>query len=299
MIHVENLTKYFDNFCALDNVCLHVPKGVTYCLVGPNGSGKSTLLRHITGIYCPDKGKVTIDGESVFENAALKSRICYIPDNIFYFLQADTLEMKRFYSGLYPHFDHQLFEKLSTFFPSLDVKKSIRKLSKGNQKQSAFLLAICCNPEILILDEPIDGLDPIMRRQLWNLISKNIHEKELTVLISSHNLRELEDVCDYVGIMHKGRIILERSLYELQNTVCKIQIALNHGVPSLPPKFEILHMSNIGRVYTIIVKGDPQEAKKELEKSNPLLIDLLPLTLEEIFIYEIGGNDYAFKNILL
>lgn len=298
MIKAENLTKYFDDFCALNHANLHVPKGAIYGLVGPNGAGKSTIIRHITGIYQADEGEVLIDNQPVFENVAVKNKIAYIPDDLFYFLQADTLEMKRFYAGLYPNFDEQLFEKLREFFPAINVKRSIRRLSKGMQKQVAFWLALCCNPQLMVLDEPVDGLDPVMRRQLWSLILSRVQEQETTVLISSHNLRELEDVCDHVGIMHRGEVILEHSLCELQNTVSKIQVAFEQGMPALPPDFEVLHMSNLGRVYTIIVKGNPMKAKKELEKLNPILMDVLPLTLEEIFIYEMGGADYAVKDIL-
>lgn len=298
MIKTENLVKNFNGFRALNHANMHVPKGSIYGLVGPNGAGKSTIIRHITGIYRPDEGSVRIDGEPVYENVAVKSRIAYIPDDIFYFPQADTLEMKRFYAGLYPNFDESLFEKLREFFPTVDVKRNIRRLSKGMQKQVAFWLALCCNPEVLVLDEPVDGLDPVMRRQLWSLILSRVQEQQTTILISSHNLRELEDVCDHVGIMHQGEVMLEHSLCELQNTVSKIQIAFEQGMPALPDQFDILHMSNMGRVYTIIVRGNPLEAKKELEKLNPILIDVLPLTLEEIFIYEMGGADYAIKDIL-
>ncbi len=298
MIKVENLVKRFDKFRALDHANMHVPEGSIYGLVGPNGAGKSTIIRHITGIYRPDEGTVLIDGAPVYENVSAKSKIAYIPDDLFYFLQADTLEMKRFYRGLYPDFDEALFEKLREFFPAIDVKRRIRRLSKGMQKQVAFWLALCCKPRLLVLDEPVDGLDPVMRRQLWGLILGRAQEQQTTILISSHNLRELEDVCDHVGIMHNGKILLEHSLCELQNTVSKIQVAFQQGMPTLPKEFEILHMSNLGRVYTIIVRGNPLEAKKALEKLNPLLIDVLPLTLEEIFIYEMGGADYAVKDIL-
>ena len=239
-----------------------------------------------------------MDGVPVYENVAAKSKIAYIPDDLFYFLPADTLEMKQFYRGLYPEFDMDLFEKLREFFPAIDVKRSIRRLSKGMQKQVAFWLALCTNPQLLVLDEPVDGLDPVMRRQLWGLILSRMRERQMTILISSHNLRELEDVCDHVGIMHQGKILLEHSLCQLQSTVSKIQVALQQGVPTLPEDFEVLHMSNLGRVYTIIVRGNPLEAKKALEQANPLLMDVLPLTLEEIFIYEMGGADYAVKDIL-
>lgn len=301
MIKVENLVKNFNGFCALDHVNMHVPKGSIYGLVGPNGAGKSTIIRHITGIYRPDMGTVQVDGAPVYENVAAKSRIAYIPDELYYFFQSSTLEMKQFYAGMYPDFDNALFAKLQEFFPSINVKQSIRRLSKGMQKQAAFWLALCCNPALLVLDEPVDGLDPVMRRQLWSLILSRVQEQQTTVLISSHNLRELEDVCDYVGFMHQGKVLLERSLCELQSTVSKIQVAFRSGIPGmpvLPEQIDVLHMSNMGRVYTIIARGNPQDIKKALEAMDPLLVDVLPLTLEEIFIYEMGGADYAVKDIL-
>lgn len=299
MIVVSDLVKTFHGFCALDHVNMHVPEAAVYGLVGPNGAGKSTLLRHITGIYRPDQGQVLVQGEPVYENTALKAQMFYIPDDLFYFLQADTLEMKKFYAGLYPNFDEKLFEKLQEFFPSIDVKRNIRRLSKGMQKQVAFWLALCCHPRLLVLDEPVDGLDPVMRRQLWGLILSHSQDQPLTILISSHNLRELEDVCDHVGIMHHGRLILEHALCDLQNTICKVQMAFAHAIPPLPEELDILHMSNMGRVYTIIIRGDGMQIRKKLSVLNPLFVDFLPLTLEEIFIYEMGGNDYAVKEILL
>ncbi|MCF2641221.1 ABC transporter ATP-binding protein [Roseburia hominis] len=298
MIQVENVVKEFDGFRALDGLSLHVGKGEVYGLVGPNGAGKSTIIRHITGVYKQDAGTILVDGQKVFENPDVKQKFAYIPDELFYFMQADTMEMKRFYQGIYPDFDEKLFEKMRKFFPNIDTKRSIRRLSKGMQKQVAFWLAICCRPELLILDEPVDGLDPVMRRQIWSLIMADVSERKTTVFVSSHNLRELEDVCDHVGIMHQGKIVLERSLSELQGSVCKIQAAFQAGMPKLPEEFEILHMSNTGRVYTLIVKGNPVEAKKQIERLNPMLVDVLPLTLEEIFIYELGGADYAVKDIL-
>ncbi|MCM1256710.1 MAG: ABC transporter ATP-binding protein [Roseburia sp.] len=298
MIEVRNLVKEFDGFRALDGVDMHVKKGAIYGLVGPNGAGKSTLIRHLTGVYRQDAGEVKIAGETVYENPAVKEKFGYIPDDLFYFISANTYEMKRFYQGLYPRFDDKLFYRLMEFFPTIDPKKNIRSLSKGMQKQVAFWLAVCTRPELLILDEPVDGLDPVMRRQVWSIIMADVAEFNSTVLVSSHNLRELEDVCDHVGIMHKGKIMIERSLSELQGSVCKIQVAFQAEMPKLPEDFEVLHMSNTGRVYTLIVKGNPEAARAQLEKMNPMLIDILPLTLEEIFIYELGGVDYEVKDIL-
>lgn len=298
MIQVRGLEKSFDGFQALKGVDMNVQKGAIYGLVGPNGAGKSTLIRHLTGIYRPDAGEVLVQGEKVYENKKVKAKMAYIPDDLFYFMQADTMEMKRFYEGIYPEFDSKLFYRMQEFFPNIDVKRNIRRLSKGMQKQVAFWLAICCKPELMILDEPVDGLDPVMRRQIWSIIMSEVAEKEMTVLVSSHNLRELEDVCDHVGIMHQGKIRVERSLSDLQGSVSKIQVACQSGMPKLPDRFEVMHMSNTGRVYTMIVKGDPKEAEAALAESNPTIVDVLPLTLEEIFIYEMGGADYEVKDIL-
>ena len=200
MIKVEDVTKSFGDFKALDHTSLHVKKGAVYGLVGPNGAGKSTIIRHITGVYRPDSGSILIDGQPVFENPAVKKKIAYIPDDLFYFLQADTLEMKRFYKGIYKDFDEKLFEKLREFFPTIDVKRSIRRLSKGMQKQVAFWLAICSRPELMVLDEPVDGLDPVMRRQIWGVILSEAADHHTTGLVSSHNLRELEIVPEAAGI---------------------------------------------------------------------------------------------------
>lgn len=298
MIKVTGLVKEFNGFRALDGTDMSVKKGAIYGLVGPNGAGKSTLLRHLTGIYRQNEGTVEIDGEPVYENPKIKEKFAFIPDDIFYFMQADTMEMKRFYQGIYPKFDEKMFYRLMEYFPTIDPKKNIRSLSKGMQKQVAFWLAVCTRAELLILDEPVDGLDPVMRRQIWSIIMADVSEYNTTVIVSSHNLRELEDVCDYVGIMHKGKIMIERSLSDLQGSVCKIQVAFQAEMPTLPDGFEVLHMSNTGRVYTLIVKGNPKEAKIQLEKMNPMLIDILPLTLEEIFIYELGGVEYEVKDIL-
>ena len=300
MIKVNNVVKEFQGFRALDGVNMNVGRGDIYGLVGPNGAGKSTIIRHLTGVYRPDAGEIFVNDEPVYENRIVKSKIAYIPDELFYFLQADTLEMMKYYKGLYPQFDEKMFYRLQEFFPSIQLKRNIRRLSKGMQKQVAFWLSICCKPELLILDEPVDGLDPVMRRQIWSILMSEVEAQKMTVLVSSHNLRELEDVCDHVGIMNKGKIMIERSLSELQGNISKIQVACQTGMPKLPEGFQVLHMSNTGRVYTMIVKGNPKEAAQAIitEGENHAIVDVLPLTLEEIFIYEMGGVDYEVKDIL-
>lgn len=297
MIEVRNVMKEFDGFRALDNMSMTVPTGSVYGLVGPNGAGKSTIIRHLTGIYRQDAGEITIDGAPVFENPEVKSRIAYIPDDIFYYANASIREMMDFYRSIYPHFDAERFKKLADVF-GLDPKRQMRRLSKGMQKQAAFWIAVSLRPEILILDEPVDGLDPVMRRQIWSIIMADVAENGTTVLVSSHNLRELEDVCDSVGIMNKGKIMIERSLNELQENIVKIQLALPDG-ESLPEGLDILHKSNTGRLQSLIMHGTQEELTEKLQSAHPLFIDAVPLTLEEIFIYELGGADYEVKDIVL
>ena len=298
MIEVKELVKRFDGFAALDGATLTIPTGSVYGLVGPNGAGKSTLIRHLTGIYRQDGGTISVGGEDIWENAALKARMAAIPDDWYYFLQATVRDMMRFYRGFYPNFNMERYEKLKEVF-SIDEKRVIRRLSKGMQKQVAFWLALCCMPDYLILDEPVDGLDPVMRRQVWSLVMGDVAERGTTVLVSSHNLRELEDVCDHVGIMDHGRVLLERSLAQLQENMVKLQVVFQDGMDTVPPELPVLHTSRVGRVHTLIMRMNAQEATERLMAYQPMLVDAVPLTLEEIFIYELGGADYAVKDIVL
>ena len=293
MLEIRNLTKTFGDFKALDDLSMTVPKGTVYGLVGPNGAGKSTAIRCLVGVYSPDCGSVTMAGEPVYENPALKARIGYIPDDVFYFPAATLEEMRRFYQGIYPDFDDELFERLYEIF-NLPRKTLLRRFSKGMQKQAAFHLAICCRPDVLILDEPVDGLDPVMRRQVMSLILSDVAERGTTVLISSHNLRELEDVCDHVGIMDHGRMLLEKSLADMQGATHKLQM-----VGEAPESLEILHKSHSGRLNTYIVRGNASEISAVVAEEKPVYYDVLPLSLEEIFIYELGGVNNEVANILL
>ncbi len=297
MIDVMDVTKRFGSFAALDNVNVHVPDGAVYGLVGPNGAGKSTLIRHLTGAYRQDSGQILIDGQPVFENPQIKSRIAWIPDDLFYFPQARVCDMMHYYRGIYPKFDMARYQKLKDAFAISD-RQTIRRMSKGMQKQAAFWLALCTSPDILILDEPVDGLDPVMRRQVWGLIMGDVEERGTTVLVSSHNLRELEDVCDHVGIIHHGKTVLERSLEELQGGTVKVQF-----VPAddwtLPPDLKVLHLSAVGRIQTAIIRGSADVVGAVFAAANPIFYDIVPLTLEEVFIYEMGGEDYAVKDLVI
>ena len=297
MIETKKLVKTFDGFKALNELDINVPKGSVYGLVGPNGAGKSTVIRHLAGIYRQDSGHVLIDGQPVYENNAVKSRIAYIPDEIFYYPQAGIEDMMRFYKSIYPKFSAERFEKMRASF-ELDSRRPMRKLSKGMQKQAAFWLALSLCPEIVILDEPVDGLDPVMRRQVWSLLMADVAENGTTVLVSSHNLRELEDVCDHVGILNHGRMLTERSLSELQDNIVKIQLALADG-GELPSDLNILHESRTGRVRQLILRGTAEELTNRISAVSPLFMDVVPLTLEEIFIYELGGVDSEVKDSVL
>ena len=293
MLELKNVTKTFDGFTALEDLCMSVPKGAVYGLVGPNGAGKSTAIRLLTGVYRPDSGEITMEGAPIYENPAAKARIGYIPDDIFFFPSATMEDMRRFYKGIYPGFDDALFEKLFEVF-QLPRKGQIRRFSKGMQKQAAFHLSICTRPDVLVLDEPVDGLDPVMRRQVWSLILSDVAQRDTTVLISSHNLRELEDICDHVGIMDHGKMLLERSLADMQGSTVKVQM-----VGDAPAGLEILHTATSGRLNTFVVRGDGETVKKLVEQTGTPYFDILPLSLEEIFIYELGGVNYEVKNILL
>lgn len=293
MLEMKNVTKSFGTFKALDDLTMTIPKGAVYGLVGPNGAGKSTAIRHYTGIYRQNSGTVTLDGQPVFENPAAKEKIGYIPDEIFYYPASTLGDMEKFYAGIYKKFDKELFDRLKEAF-ALPMNSPIRRFSKGMQKQAAFQLTIACRPEVMILDEPVDGLDPVMRRQVMSLILSDVAKDGVTVLISSHNLRELEDVCDHVGIMDHGKMLLEKSLADMQGATHKLQI-----VGEIPEGLDILSESGSGRLKTLIVRGDQETLEQKISAAKPVYFDLLPLSLEEIFIYELGGNDYGVKDILL
>ena len=299
LIAVKNVEKSFDGLKALDGITLNVEKGSVYGLVGPNGAGKSTIIKHLTGVYKADSGEVLINDEPVYENPKVKEKISYIPEDLFFINRASVNQMMKFYRNIYKNFEMERFEKLKEVFTSININKPICKLSKGMQKQAAFWLTICCNPEIIILDEPVDGLDPVMRRQVWSLLLQDVAERNTTVLVSSHNLRELEDVCDTVGILSKGKMILEKSLSSLQGSVIKYQVVYSGEAPDLKDKLDILHVQNNGSVFNYIIRGEGKMIEEVLRSFQPMIVDVIPLTLEEIFIYELGGEDYGIKDIII
>lgn len=299
MIQVKNLSKSFDGFKALDGLYINVEKGSVYGLVGPNGAGKTTVIKHMAGVYRQDGGEVLLGGEPIYENTAVKQNMVVISDDLFFFPTYSIADTAKYYAGIYKNWDWEKFEALKKIF-KIDVKRRVRRLSKGMQKQVAFWLALCCNPEIMILDEPVDGLDPVMRRNVWRLMLADVAERGTTILVSSHNLRELEDVCDHVGIMHKGKLVLEKSLDDMKGNIHKVQVAFKDGMPdSLTERLNILHNERFGSVSMLIVRGNADDIVNEINCAKPLICDILPLTLEEVFIYELGGMGYEFENIIL
>lgn len=295
MIEVSHVTKTFGRKRALNDLSLTVPQGAVYGLVGSNGAGKTTVLRHLMGIYRPDSGAVKIGGLPVYENPDVKRRIGYIPDDLSVLGSETITDLARFYRAVYPRFDAERFAALREVF-RLDERTPLRRFSKGMQKHAAFWLALCMRPDYLVLDEPVDGLDPVMRRQIWSLVVEDVAGYGMTVLVSSHNLRELEDICDHVGIMHEGQMLVERALSDLQDNFVKVQLVTENP---LPEGLSILHESTLGRVRTLIVRGEPHVVADKIGTSAPMFCDLLPLSLEEIFIYELGGTGYDVKNLVL
>lgn len=298
MIKVSGVTKYFDDYKALDGFSMNVQKGAIYGLIGPNGAGKTTIINHINGALKPNCGEITVDGEKVYENENVKKRILSIADDWYFYGTYTIREMAKFYADMYPSFSWQRYEAIKEIF-KIDEKRQIRKLSKGMKKQVAFWLSLSAVPDVLILDEPLDGLDPVMRKQVLNLIISDVADREMTVLVSSHNLRELEDVCDCVGIIHQGRMIMEKPLDDLKGNVHKYQVVFGEkGEESLKDDENILHISKNGAVYNVIIRGTAEETAEKIKALSPVVCERIGLTLEEVFIYELGGLGYEFKNII-
>lgn len=299
MIEVRELCKSFGNQKVLDNLNLNVKKGSVYGLVGPNGAGKTTLIKHLAGIYRADKGCSMVSGEMVFNNPNPIRNMFYIPDELYFYSQYSIDETARFYAGIYPSWNWERYNLLKKAFP-IDTKRRIVKLSKGMQKQVAFWLGISSMPSLMLMDEPVDGLDPVMRKQVWNLMLQDVAERQMTVLVSSHNLRELEDVCDSIGILHGGKIIVERELDDLKFNIHKLQVAFSGDAPEeFLREFEILSHDVKGSIHLFIIRGDKDEILARLKDKSPAILDMLPLSLEEIFIYELGGAGYEIANILI
>ena len=299
MIELKNVSKSFDGIEALKNVSVTVREGEVFGLIGTNGAGKSTLLRLACGVFKPDDGLAIVDNMPVYDNVHAKAKLFFIADEPYFFNGATPKDMERYYSSVYRNFDRERFYLYLNSF-GLESRRRISTFSKGMKKQLAILLGLSAKTEYLLCDETFDGLDPVMRQSVKSIFAKEMQERQFTPVIASHNLRELEDVCDHVGILNHGKVLLERSLSDLQDNTVKLQVAYQ-GVtePPLPAELNILHRSHVGRVYTYIVRGSSQEIMRRMQITEPVLLESIPLTLEEIFIYELGGVDYAAKDILL
>lgn len=291
LITAKNVVKKFEKFTALNHFNMNVPEGSIYGLVGPNGSGKTTTIKHLIGMYKQDEGEILVNNEKVYDNEKVKSKIAYISDDLYFFLGYSIKDMAKFYSEIYKNFSFEKFNDLQKVF-NIDVKRKVNKLSKGMKKQVAFWLTISCNPEILVLDEPIDGLDPIMKENVWKILLEEVQKRKMTVIISSHNLKELENVCTNIGIMKNGEMTLEKELEEQDNNIQKIQVVFsnNEEIEKIKEKLQMLKEEKIGSVYYFIVKGKQKEIEEKLKEYNLTLMEFLPLSLEEVFMFENGGE---------
>ncbi|ARK29637.1 ABC transporter ATP-binding protein [Halalkalibacter krulwichiae] len=299
MIKANNLCKEFDGSLAVDGITLSVEKGSIFGLLGSNGAGKTTLLKMLAGIYKPDTGEVRINNEPVFENVHRKQKMIFLADSLFFYPNTTIQQAAQFYQSMYSLWSEERFVALQNVF-QIDPKKKIHRLSKGMQRQVAFWLTLSTMPDVLILDEPLDGLDAVMRKKIKNLLIQDVAEREMTILISSHNLREVEDVCDNVGIMHDGKMIIEKDLDDLKSDVHKIQVAFKQEVPpSFLKKLPVLYKEVRGSVHLYIVRGKVEEITNHVRAFKPAIFDILPLTLEEIFIYEMRDVGYEIENIIV
>lgn len=292
------VSKQFDQIQALHQVSTYIPKGSIFGLIGSNGAGKSTFLRLLAGIYRPDQGQVLIDGQSVYENEALKQRIFYISDEQFYFPNSSMQEMADYYAVLYQRFSYERFAELTKLF-RLDSRRKLSTFSKGMQKQAHIILALSCQPDYLFCDETFDGLDPVMRQAVKRLLADAVLEQQMTPIIASHNLRELEDICDHIGLLHQGGVVFERELDQLQNNIHKVQCAFTE--PKEREAFaglDIVTAEQRGSLSILIVRGNAEKTEAIIGAMKPLYCELLPLTLEEIFITEMEVLGYDMQQLI-
>jgi len=288
MIKIAALDKSFDGFRALSNFNINVKKGSIYGLIGKNGAGKTTVINHLAGILKADRGSVTIEDAPVYDNQKIKERVGYIPDDLSYLKPHTLKSYSRFLRALYPHWNQTRFVGMTSEF-QLDMEKRIGHFSKGMQKQAAFVLTMSQMPDYLLLDEPIDGLDPIVRKLVWKHMMDDVAQRGTTVLVSSHNLREMEGVCDCVGIIADGSMARERDLDDLTSDIHKVQVAFKEPVENPYSGLNILHRESRGTMDLLVVRNKKERVEEVIGEHNPAVFDVLPLSLEEIFIYELGG----------
>ncbi len=297
MIEIKNVTKLFGVLRALDSLSFNVTEGSVFGLVGSNGAGKSTLLRVINGVFEPDGGEVIIDGENSFENPSVKAKCAFIPD-FPYFYNGSTIENTAYaYRQLFPNWDEEYYKKLCTVFP-INPKAKIINMSKGMQRQAALILALSTRPSYLFLDEIFDGLDPVIRQHVKKIIIENVTDRKMTVMIASHNLRELEDICDHIGMLHKGGVVEEKELDTLKLGIHKVQIAFNTPIDeSVFDGLDVINKKRQGSLFSLTIRGDAEDFMPKLEALEPAFLEALPLTLEEVFINEMEGVGYDINNI--
>lgn len=306
MIELKEVTKQFDDFKVLDKISLTIPKGAAFGLLGSNGAGKSTILRLISGIYSAEEGEVTADNQNIYDNPAIKERIFFINDETIQFTNFTLEELKNYYKSFYPKFSEELFEKLRTTI-NLPLKKKLNAFSKGMKRQAVVITALACQTDYLLLDEAFDGLDPTMRIIVKRMLVDAMLDRELTTVISSHNLKEINEVCDRVALLHQGKIVFARELDSVKGNIHKIQAVFRAADSSMPQYYskeelsgtgiEILNFEKNQSVYHIIAKGDVEDIKEKLQPKDPVVLDIIPLSLEEIFIYEMEALGYDFNAI--
>ena len=299
MIHAENVTMRFGDFTALNKLTCTIPDSCIYGLIGSNGAGKSTFLRLISGVYRPNEGEITVDGMPVWENPAAKAGIVYVPDDLYFLPQSNMNRMASYYNAIYPNFSYERFRNLTATF-KLDPAANLNTFSKGMRRQAATILALSTLPKYLFFDETFDGLDPVMRNLVKQVIYNDVMERKTTTIITSHSLRELEDGCDQLALLHKGGIVFESDVQNLKTSLIKVQIGFRE--PFTKEKFEGIDMvsyTQIGSVASCIVRGEKEELAPRLSAMSPALLDFLPLSLEEVFIYEMEALGYAFKDVLM
>ena len=298
MIIAKELTKTFEQFTALDSLSTSIPDGSIYGLVGSNGSGKSTLLRLLSGIYKPDGGEVTMDGEMPFENPAVKNQVYFVSDDLYFFPQHTMDGMAKFYGSMFSTFDQTAYRSMCERFP-IDPAKRINTFSKGMKRQVALILALACQPRYLLLDEAFDGLDPVIRSGLRKILVDQISERNMTVIISSHNLRELEDLCDFMGLLHHGKVIFEREIDDVKLGFCKVQAGFSVlPEPASLKALDVMQLEQTGSVVSMIVRGKSREILDHMHTLNPLFVETVPLTLEEVFVHEMEAVGYDYNKIL-
>lgn len=304
MIEIKQVSKSFGKIKAVTDASLTIQGANVFGLLGTNGAGKSTLMRMITGVLKPDKGEILIDGENVWDNPRVKEKLFYISDDQFWFPNATVKDLIPTYKLYYSQFDEERFRELLKLF-NLEERHKIQTFSKGMKKQLSLLLGICANVKYLFCDETFDGLDPVMRQSIKSILASEMDEKQLTPVIASHNLRELEDICDHVGLLHKGGVLLSKDLADLKCNLQKIQCVLpqkyDESLKSALEAFatlELLRFERKGRLITMIVRGEREHILEVLDSMNPVYCEALPLSLEEIFINETEVAGYEIKTLL-